>query len=186
MFFHARSKLYVGDNMDLIWYLLFYSFLGFCAEVLYARASHSAKQDRKCHLFLPLCPVYGIGATGIVSLPPVIAGHPVLLFFASAVIATGAEYGMSLFYEKVWGVSFWNYSDLPGNLHGRVCPAFSLIWGLLGLALVYYIHPAVAAAVARIPAFLAVPVLLLVAIDVILTTILLRQSHDTRVLIWYR
>lgn len=137
-------------------------------------------------LFLPLCPVYGIGATGIVSLPPAVTGHPALLFFASAAIATAAEYGMSLFYEKAWGVSFWNYSALPGNLHGRVCPVFSLVWGLLGLALVYYIHPVVTAAAAHIPAFLTIPVLLLFVIDFALTTILLRQSHDTSVLIWYR
>ena len=186
MFFLPLSKLYGGDNMNVIWYLLFYSFLGFCAEVVFARATRSAKRDRKCHFFLPLCPVYGIGAVGIVSLPPAVTGHPALLFFASAAIATGAEYGMSLFYETVWGVSFWDYSALPGNLHGRVCPVFSLLWGLLGLALVYYIHPAVAAAAARIPAPLAAPALLLFAIDFGLTTALLRQSHDTRVLIWYR
>ena len=186
MFFHALPKLYDGDNMNLIWYLLFYSFLGFCVEVLYARTTHSGKQDRKCLLFLPLCPVYGIGATAIVSLPSAITGYPILLFFASAAIASGTEYGMSLFYEKAWGVSFWSYSGLPGNLNGRICPTFSLIWGLLGLALTYYIHPFVAAAVALLPSFLAIPALLLLVIDFALTTVLLRQSHDTNDLIWYR
>ena len=55
--------------MKLIWYLLCYSLLGFVGEVLYARLTHSAKPDRKCRLFLPLCPVYGIGAVVIALLP---------------------------------------------------------------------------------------------------------------------
>lgn len=186
MFFHTLPKLYVGDKMNLIWYLLFYSFLGFCAEVVYARVTHSRKQDRKCLLFLPLCPVYGIGAAAIVSLPQAIASHPLLLFFISAVIASAAEYGMSLFYERVWGVSFWNYANLPGNFHGRICPAFSLIWGGLGLALTYLIHPIIAGIAARFPPFLAIPALLLFIIDFTLTTVLLRQSHNTDDLIWYR
>mgnify|MGYP002263772573 FL=1 len=186
MFFHTLPKLYVGDKMNLIWYLLFYSFLGFCAEVVFARVTHSGKQNRKCLLFLPLCPVYGIGAAAIVSLPQAIASHPLLLFFVSAVIASAAEYGMSLFYERVWGVSFWNYANLPGNFHGRICPAFSLIWGGLGLALTYLIHPIIAGIAARFPPFLAIPALLLFIIDFTLTTVLLRESHNTDDLIWYR
>ena len=93
---------------------------------------------------------------------------------------------MSLFYERVWGVSFWNYANVPGNFHGRICPAFSLIWGGLGLALTYLIHPIIAGIAARFPPFLAIPALLLFIIDFTLTTVLLRESHNTDDLIWYR
>lgn len=40
---------------------------------------------------------------------------------------------MDLFYDRVLGVSFWDYSHLPLNLHGRVCLLFSFFWGILGL-----------------------------------------------------
>ena len=46
-----------------------YSFLGFLIEVAYTRLCHHPKQDRKCLLFLPLCPVYGLGALAVLSLP---------------------------------------------------------------------------------------------------------------------
>ena len=49
------------DGMDYFWYFLFYSFCGFWLEVLFARATGARKRDRKCRLFLPLCPV-GAGA----------------------------------------------------------------------------------------------------------------------------
>lgn len=65
-------------------------------------------------------------------------------------------------------------------------PAFSLIWGGLGLALTYLIHPIIAGIAARFPPFLAIPALLLFIIDFTLTTVLLRESHNTDDLIWYR
>ena len=103
--------------MKLIWYLLCYSLLGFVGEVLYARLTHSAKPDRKCRLFLPLCPVYGIGAVVIALLP---FRTPISVFLTAAAVATGVEYLCSVFYEKAWGVTFWNYHDLPGHVNGRV------------------------------------------------------------------
>ena len=108
--------------MKLIWYLLCYSLLGFVGEVLYARLTHSAKPDRKCRLFLPLCPVYGIGAVVIALLP---FRSPISVFLTAAAVATGVEYLCSVFYEKAWGVTFWNYHDLPGNVNRRVCSACS-------------------------------------------------------------
>lgn len=186
MFFFVLSKLYFGDKMNLIWYLLIYSFIGFGAEILFARITHSRKQDRKCRLFLPLCPVYGVGAAAIVLLPPAISYHPLLLFLTSAIIASIAEYGIGFFYEKAWGVSFWDYSAKSWNLQGRICLPFSLIWGFLGLILIRYIHPLVAHLVALFPPYLAIPALLLFMIDFLLTSLLLRRTHDTNDLIWYR
>ena len=40
------------------WYFLIYSFLGFLQEIILARLNHSSKPDSKCHLILPVCPVY--------------------------------------------------------------------------------------------------------------------------------
>lgn len=172
--------------MDYIWYLLCYSFLGFCGEVLFARVTGAAKRDRKCHLILPICPVYGLGAAAILVLPPPVTGHLPSLFAASTLLASGTEYVLSLFYEKAWGVSFWSYAGMPGNLHGRICPAFSLLWGCLGVALVHCVHPVVAGMAARLPSPLALPALLLFWADFALTTLLLRRNPNTSALIWYR
>lgn len=120
------------QGMEWIWYFYLYSFLGFLLELIYARAVGARKLDRKCHFFLPICPVYGLGATAISLLPGFIAGNPLLLFLSSAALASGAEYLSALFYEKVWHVSFWDYRNQPGNLQGRVCLPFSLIWGVWG------------------------------------------------------
>lgn len=170
---------------NIVWYFIVYSFTGFLLEVLFARVTRAAKQDRKCLLFLPLCPVYGLGALLILLLPDVIKGRPALLFLAGALTATGVEYFMDWFYETVFRVRFWNYSTLPLNLNGRVCLPFSAVWGLLAIGLVDPVHPAVARWISFLPDRLALPVLFAVLADFILTALLLRTAGNTSVLRWY-
>lgn len=169
----------------IFWYFLIYSFLGFLLEVVFARVTRSGKQDRKCMILLPLCPVYGLGALLIVQLPAAVQSRPLLLFLCGALAATAVEYFMDWFYEKALGVRFWNYSSLPWNLNGRVCLLFSGAWGLLSLALVAWAHPAIARWVSAIPAVWTLPAALLVALDAGFTIYVLRTTGTTDSLRWY-
>lgn len=171
--------------MTLFWYFLFYSFCGFLLEVLFARFTHSPKQDRKCFLLLPLCPVYGLGALAILAAAQPLMGRPVPLAVAGAAAATAVEYLMDLFYEKVLGVSFWDYSDLPFNINGRVCLSFSVAWSVLALGLVYLVHPLVANLVAGIPAVLAPAAMAFTISDALISAYLLRTTGSTDSLKWY-
>lgn len=170
---------------EFFWYFLVYSLIGFLLEVVFATLTHNPKHDRKCMLLLPLCPVYGLGALFILALPAVVRTNPLLLFFAGAFAATAAEYLMDLFYDRVLGVRFWDYSHLPWNLSGRVCLLFTGMWGLLALALTVWIHPVIEQAVAAIPAGLTLPAVLLLLLDAGFTVFLLRSSHTTDALRWY-
>ena len=172
--------------MRFLWYGLFYSVVGFLVEVAFARLTKAPKQDRKCHLLLPVCPVYGLGAVAILLLPQWILDQPLLLAPAAMVAATAAEYLMALFYQHVWKVSFWDYSQLPMNVNGRVCLLFSAFWGVLAFPLVYGLQPGVERVVALLPNGLLIPVLMVLAVDKALTGHLLRRQRDTRALIWYQ
>lgn len=169
----------------LFWYFLVYSFLGFLLEVVFARGTRSAKQDRKCMYLLPLCPVYGLGALLIVSLPAAIRRSSLLLFLGGALAATAAEYFVDWFYEKALRVRFWNYSAMPGNLNGRVCLPFSLAWGALALALTRWVHPVVERWVSTLPSGLTLALFLLFVADSIFTALLLRTTGNTASLRWY-
>lgn len=168
-----------------LWYFLIYSFLGFLLEVLFARAIRNPKRDRKCQYFLPLCPVYGLGMLLILALPAGILARPLLLCLCAALLATAAEYLTALFYEKAAGVSFWDYSHLPWHLQGRVCLLFSAVWGVLALAVVYWVHPLVARLAAAIPEAWAVPALLFLLLDTGFTLYVLRREGSTEALRWY-
>ena len=163
------------------WYFLIYSFFGYCLEKLFARVVHSERQVRKCFLFLPLCPVYGLGMLAVLALR-----SPLLPFWAQAVIGailcTAAEYLVHLFYDKVFQTKFWDYSVLHFHINGRICPQFALIWGLLSAAAVRFIHPAAAAVAAAIPREITFGVWLFLAADCVFTSSLLLQYHDTELL----
>lgn len=171
--------------MKFFWFFLIYSFIGFVLEVIFARLVRNPKRDRKCLYFLPLCPVYGLGAVLILLLPAQVRGNPWLLFLCAALLATAAEYAMDFFYEKVAGVSFWDYSDLPLNLGGRVCLLFTVFWGVLALGLTYGVQPAVEVFTAAIPGWLFTPVLLFFLLDVGITLYVLRREGTTESLRWY-
>ena len=170
--------------MRWLWYFIIYSFAGFLLEVAFARAIRHPKRDRKCFLILPLCPVYGIGACLILLLAPLVKS-PLWVALAGGLAATGAELFMGLFYRFVLGVEFWNYSGIPGSLGGLVCPAFSACWTVLALALVYAVHPSVAALGAHIPGWLGPPAFILLGADALVSCAALRQSGTTEVLTWY-
>ncbi len=171
--------------MELFWYFVVYSFFGFLLEVAFARIIRAEKQDRKCFWLLPLCPVYGFGALAILMLPDVVRRSGPLLILFGGLAATCAEYLMAVFYEKVLGVAFWDYSQLRFHVQGRVCPIFSLFWGLLAGLLVYRIHPVVALWTAEIPMAVTVSAMLLVAADGVYTAVLLRTRGNTNCLRWY-
>ena len=94
-------------------------------------------------------------------------------------------YLAALYHEKALGVSFWDYSDLPGSLRGRVCLPFSLAWGTLSLGLVYWLHPLLAPWLARIPAPVGWLTLATLLTDGLFTAALLRTTGDTASLRWY-
>lgn len=171
--------------MAWFWYFTVYSFLGFLLEVVYARLTDSTKPDRKCFLLLPLCPVYGLGALAILAASQFLFQKPLLLAVVGGGAATAVEYLMGLFYEKVLGVSFWDYSGLPLNINGRVCLPFSLAWGVLALGLVYLLHPWMEVLAVYIPVGFLPPAVILLASDAVVSAWLLRRTGTTDSLKWY-
>ena len=171
--------------MNWFWYFVVYSFLGFLLEVGYARAT-GGQRERKCLLVLPLCPVYGLGACAILWLAELGAQAPLWVLLSGTLAATGVEYLMAVWYERGLGVSFWDYRQLPGNIQGRVCLPFSAAWGLLALALVYWVHPWVREWTAAIPNAVSLSAFVLVAADTVVSSVMMRRTGSRACLQWYR
>lgn len=118
------------DFRCFLWQFWIYSALGLLLEQLFA-AALGRRENRRCRLLLPICPVYALGALAILALPRCLTATPLGLALWGGLAATAAEYAAHLFYDFFLGVSFWDYRALWGNLHGRVCLPFSLGWGVL-------------------------------------------------------
>jgi uncharacterized membrane protein len=159
------------------WIIVIYSFWGYLLEKGFAFVVGSPRQTRKCQFF-PLCPVYGLAMAAVLLLPPEFtATVPRLIVFGGAA-ATGVEYLLHLFYDRVLSVRFWDYSHVIGNLRGRICLPFSLIWGVLVAVAVYFVQPTVVVLIAAIAPAVSYFALLLLTADVVLSVAVLQQTED--------
>lgn len=56
---------------------------------------------------------------------------------AGAGIITGLELISGIIVNIILGWNVWDYSTLPGNLLGQICPQFTVLWFFLSAAVVY-------------------------------------------------
>lgn len=170
-----------GQVERWLWIFWIYSFLGYGLEKAFAAAAHAENQERKCFLFLPLCPVYGLGMLAVLALPPGLS-RGLWLVVSGGLAATAVEYAVHWWYETFLGVRFWDYSHVSGNLKGRVCLPFTLAWGMLTWAAVRLLQPGIAALAARVPAAATYFFLLAFTADAVCSARVLLVTGDAEAL----
>lgn len=128
---------------DLVIFFAIYSIIGWICEVIYCSIL-AKKPVKRGFLAGPYCPIYGFGAiTLIVMLYPFASKiHSLpLLFVASVIITSIIEYFTSWLMEKMFNMRWWDYSHRRFNLNGRVCLLNSLLFGIMGIVLLYFVQP---------------------------------------------
>ena len=126
---------------DVLWFFFIFCVIGVVVEVVFCLAKEGVLESRVGLLYLPLSPIYGFGGVAIGLFLYRYIQHPLVLFFVGIVVGTVLEYVASLVMEKVFHTIFWDYSDKPLNLHGRVCLQYAIYWGFLSMLLLYVIVP---------------------------------------------
>ncbi|MFB8885884.1 hypothetical protein ACFEZK_09535 [Clostridioides difficile] len=123
-------------------YFVIYSFIGWCCETTYCSVLQKQFVNRG-FLNGPFCPIYRFGALAIVAtLTPFVHNIP-LLFLFSIIITSIMEYCTSFILEKIFNMTWWDYSKHKFNIHGRVCLENSLMFGVLSLIVMLIVHPIV-------------------------------------------
>lgn len=171
---------------QVILYLTIYSAVGWICETIYCSVP-ARKFVNRGFLKGPVCPMYGFGALIILFLSEPLIKWPGLVFLAATAGATVLEYFTGWLLEALFQVRWWDYSRQKFNLKGRVCLKNSVLFGLLGLALCYFLHPLAERLVGLIPASyqrLAANVILVIFFLDLLTTLnhLLNFTHRLQTL----
>ncbi|GAA0077717.1 putative ABC transporter permease [Clostridium sp. CTA-5] len=146
-------ELFKIANLDLyhlVYFFMIYSFLGWCVEVLYAYKNRGYFVNRG-FLYGPFCPIYGCGLVSIIVFLDRFNLNIFLLFILATIVTSVIEYITGFMLEKIFKSKWWDYSDDPLNLHGRICFHFSLMWGAASVTVVKVIHPAIEYIVHNIP-----------------------------------
>lgn len=129
--------------IDLILLFFAFSFLGWCMEVFLKYRQYRRFINRGFFAG-PILPIYGTGAALITIAVRGIAGMEsglLATFLISFVICGLVEYFVSFFLEKKYQARWWDYSQKPMNLHGRVWIGNLILFGLGGLFIIEVADP---------------------------------------------
>ncbi len=127
---------------EAAWIFFIYAFVGWCLEEIDHTITHGEFVNRGM-LNGPLCPVYGLGMVGVAAWLYPLRGNFVVLFFASAILASTLEFLTGFALEKMFRTRWWDYSHLPYNIKGYVCLRYSIFWGLGCTFIIEIVHPIV-------------------------------------------
>lgn len=124
-------------------YFIIYSVVGYFIETIFSIITKGTWESRQSFLYGPFCAIYGLGASIMIIFLHKYTKKYNTLFFGGFIIGSITEYLVSLFGELMLGVKWWDYSNMPLNINGRICVYFSLFWGFLALYLIASFNPRV-------------------------------------------
>lgn len=159
-----------------------YGFVGWLWESTVCAMLNHGHFANSGFLLGPCCPIYGVG--GLVCWLALRGIDNVYLQFIAAAIACSiVEYAVGVLLELTTHARFWDYSDMPFNINGRVCLYGALMFGLGAVGICRAAEPALLACLGALPAWtvhgLAVVVVVLLAVDTALSLASWRRLSDT-------
>ena len=137
--------------MRLLAYFVIYSFLGFVVETIFGMLTKGVIDSRRSCFYGPFCCIYGLGAAIMIPGLKKFKRSNWTLFIAGAIEGSIIEYVVGWIGEVIFQIKWWDYSNMPFNIHGRICILFSVFWGLLALVLIRLINPYIEILIDKIP-----------------------------------
>ena len=166
--------------INIVLQFFIFGFLGWCMEVVL--------KYRQYHRFInrgfltgPILPIYGFGVvliTVVVGNLASVESGVVMTFALSMLICGVVEYLTSYVLEKIFHARWWDYSQKPMNLNGRVWIGNLVLFGLAGVAIIHIVNPVLFPALDRIPLntrkIIAGVLLAIIAVDFVISWFVLK------------
>lgn len=128
-----------------------WSFLGWIVDVVGTALDRGTYSSRG-FLSGPLCPIYGAGAFLVTTIFRPFYNDILTLFFISAAVCTLLELIVGLLLDALFHEKWWDYSHIPMNYKGLICPRCSFFWGIACLFTIYFLVPCSEYIIGSIPA----------------------------------
>ncbi|MCI8392723.1 MAG: putative ABC transporter permease [Clostridia bacterium] len=125
----------------IIAFFIIYSVAGYVVEVLFSIVSKGTLESRQSFMYGPFSGIYGLGAVVMILFLQYFNKNNNRLFIGGFIVGSIVEYLVSLFAEVFLHVKWWDYSNQPLNINGRICVYFSIFWGFLAVYFMSYVHP---------------------------------------------
>lgn len=122
-------------------YFVIYSVVGYIIETIFGIITKGVWESRQSFLYGPFCAIYGLGASIMIMFLRKYSKNYTRLFIGGFIVGSIVEYLVSWIGESLLGVKWWDYSDMPLNINGRICVYFSIFGGFLALYLIASFNP---------------------------------------------
>lgn len=136
----------------LFWLFLIGALLGDFTETIFCRITGGVWMSRSSLVWGPFSIVWGLAITLATTLLYKDRDKPDRHIFLVGTFLGGAyEYVCSVFTELVFGQVFWDYSQIPFNLGGRVNLLYCFFWGIAAVVWIKLLYPRFSGWIERIP-----------------------------------
>lgn len=148
-----------GYNLyKLIWIFLSCSFIGALIEIVWCYFTMGKLMSRSSLLYGQFSIIWGFGCVLLTIVLHNMEGKRDLSIFVVGTFAGGIyEYICSLITEGLFGVRFWDYSDIAFNIDGRINLLFCFFWGIIAVVWVQNIYPFLSDNIEKIPVKMGKP-----------------------------
>lgn len=117
-----------------------YSFFGWLYESTICSLLKQKRFINRGFLTGPWCPIYGCGATMCCLLLSSIE-NSIILFIAASIVCSILEYITGYGMEKLFHAKWWDYSQYPFNLNGRICLYGATLFGVVSVVVCKVVQP---------------------------------------------
>ena len=122
-------------------------------------------------------PIYGIGVCIVIYLYKLVnkifklnkISKPIIVFLIGFIILSFMELISGILIEKLFRVTFWDYSNGPFSIFRYTSLKMSFIWGISSLLIIYIIKPILDKFITKIPRPVSYVLITFFTIDAFLT-----------------
>ena len=162
------------DIYSLLFIMMVYSFMGWFYESTVYSIVEQRKLMNRGYFLGPYCPIYSVVSIASLYLLQGIDSS-LKIVIIGCMTCSVIEYITSYVLEKLFDARYWDYSEYPLNINGRVSLISSIFFGLAILLLVKVVHPFMLSIVDKmsdtVRIVTGVSCLLVFLIDFIITTV---------------